>query len=127
MVGPSLPSSSTAAMIPAYPEADDLLANSEAINRLAGKHAMRNRETMDVVDVDAANLQADTREWLTKALTEDDTDKPGPRNTIKGQSRSKHQITYLAAHAKENEHKLKAQWATSAANKRAAGAKYGFF
>ncbi len=37
------------------------------------------------------------------------------------------QITYLAAEAKANEHKLKAQWATSAANKRAAGAKYGFF
>ncbi len=74
-----------------------------------------------------SDLAADTREWLTKALTEEDTDRPGPRNTIKGQTRKKHQITYLAAVAKENEHKLKQQWATSAANKRAAGAKYGFF
>jgi hypothetical protein len=36
------------------------------------------------------------------------------------------QITYLAAMAKENEHKLKEQWAKNAANRKAAGAKYGF-
>ncbi len=75
----------------------------------------------------SSDIAADTREWLTKALTEDDDNKPGPRNTIKGQTKRKHQITYLAAVAKENEHKLKQQWAQNAATKKAAGTKYGFF
>ncbi len=40
-------------------------------------------------------MAADTREWLTKALTEDDTDKPGPRNTIKGEKKRKHQVCII--------------------------------
>ena len=124
MVGPSRPSHSAYS---AYPEPEDLVSNEEAMSRLAGAHALKTGESMDVVDVDGKELVADTREWLTKALTEDETDKPGPRNTIKGEQKRKHQITYLAAQAKENEHKLKAQWATNWSNKKAAGAKYGFF
>lgn len=122
-VGPSRP----VYPVNAYPDADDLMANTDALERLAGKHALKHAEGIDVVDVNAKALQADPREWMVKALTEEDADKPGPRNNIKGQTKRKHQITYLAAQAKENEHKLKAQWANSAANKRAAGAKYGFF
>ena len=63
---------------------------------------------------------------MTKALTQNDDDKPGPKNTIGGKQKRTHQITYLAAAAKENEHKLKATWATSAANRRASAQKYGF-
>ena len=63
---------------------------------------------------------------MTKALTEDDADKPGPKNTIVGNSRRKHQITYLAAMAKEKEQELKKAWAASASNRRAAASKYGF-
>ena len=48
------------------------------------------------------------------------------QNTIKGERKTKHQITWLAAEAKQNENKLKKQWAESASNKRAAGNKYGF-
>lgn len=63
---------------------------------------------------------------MTKAMTEEDADRPGPKCTIKGQTRKKHQITYLAAMAKENEYKLRQQWANNAAAKKAAGSKYGF-
>ena len=63
---------------------------------------------------------------MLKALTEDDADKPGPKNTIKGERKRKHQITYLAAMAKERENELKKQWASSASNRRAAANKYGF-
>ena len=59
-------------------------------------------------------------------MSEDMADRPGPKNTVVGNQKRKHQITYLAAAAKENEHKLKATWATSAANRRASAQKYGF-
>jgi hypothetical protein len=128
-VGPSRPVPTDFAY--GYADASDLMANDEALERLAGKHALRNKieedfSKVEVVDVNEDQLTADPREWLTKALTEDAADKPGPKCTVKGQTKRKHQITYLAAIAKENEHKLKQQWANAAANKRAAGAKYGF-
>ena len=53
---------------------------------------MRNSEAMDIIDVKGSDLAGDPREWLTKALTEEDADKPGPRNTITGNSKRKHQV-----------------------------------
>ena len=127
--GPSRPSPGAFHGAAGYSDAEDLMANNEALERLAGKHALRNKveDFHDIVEVNQDNLKADEREWVTKALTEDAADKPGPRCTVKGQTKRKHQITYLAAVAKENEHKLKQQWAQAAQNKRNAGAKYGFF
>ena len=127
--GPSRPSPGALHGAAGYTDAEDLMSNNEALERLAGKHALRNKveDFHDVVEVNQDNLKADEREWVTKALTEDAADKPGPRCTIKGQTKRKHQITYLAAVAKENEHKLKQQWAAASANRKAAGAKYGFF
>ena len=127
--GPSRPSPGAFDGAAGYRDAEDLMANNEALERLAGKHALRNKveDFHDIVEVNQDNLKADEREWVTKALTEDAADKPGPRCTVKGQTKRKHQITYLAAIAKENEHKLKQQWAQAAQNKRNAGAKYGFF
>ncbi len=49
MVGPSLPTHHPG--INAYPEPEDLLANEDALNRLAGSAALRNKEEFDVVDV----------------------------------------------------------------------------
>ncbi len=125
--GPSKPDS-TAEMSVGYADADDLLANNEALERLAGKHAVKTKfeDFDDVVDVNQEHLTADPKDWIAKALSEDAADKPGPKCNVKGQTKKKHQITYLAALAKENEHKLKQQWATAAQNRRAAGAKYGF-
>lgn len=127
--GPSRPSPGAFHGAAGYSDAEDVMANNAALERLAGKHALRNKveDFHDIVEVNQDNLKADEREWVTKALTEDAADKPGPRCTVKGQTKRKHQITYLAAIAKENEHKLKQQWSAASANKKAAGAKYGFF
>ena len=32
-----------------------------------------------IIDVNFDDIKPDEREWLTKALTEDDADKPGPK------------------------------------------------
>jgi len=104
--------------------------SQEALQRLAGAASKRRKLEEEgfnqIIDVNFDDIKPDEREWLTKALTEDDADKPGPKNTIKGERKTKHQITWLAAEAKQNENKLKKQWAESASNKRAAGNKYGF-
>lgn len=114
-----------------YPEADDVMANTAALERLAGKHALRNSQKIpeadDMIDVNMESLKGDPSDWITKAMADEDADKPGPKCTVKGLTKKKHQITYLAAMAKQDEHKLKGQWAVAAANKRMAGAKYGFF
>ena len=107
----------------------DLMDNEEAIERLAGRVNKRRKGEEglnNVIDVNFEDIKPDEREWLTKALTEDDADAPGPKNMIKGNERRKHQITYLAAYAKENENQLKKQWSTAAQNRRAAANKYGF-
>jgi len=107
-----------------------LQPSQEALQRLAGAASKRRKVEEEgfnqIIDVNFDDIKPDEREWLTKALTEDDADAPGPKNTIKGEKKTKHQITWLAAEAKQNENKLKKQWAESASNKRAAGNKYGF-
>ena len=119
--------------MPAGPSAgnsnDDLLANQEALERLAGRGNKRRRAgdiEGQIIDVSYDEIKPDERVWVTNALSEDLADQPGPKNTIGGKQKRTHQITYLAAAAKENEHKLKATWATSAANRRASAQKYGF-
>ena len=107
----------------------DLLDNEEEIERLAGRVNKRRKGEEglnNVIDVNFEDIKPDEREWLTKALTEDDADAPGPKNNVKGNERRKHQITYLAAYAKENENQLKKAWSTAAQNRRAAANKYGF-
>ena len=49
-VGPSMPDSMSR-YHNAYPEAEDLMANHDALNRLAGKHSVRRNENVEVVDV----------------------------------------------------------------------------
>lgn len=107
---------------------EDLLANEEALERLAGRINKRRRgeQCDNVIDVNYEDIKPDEREWLTKALTEDDADKPGPKNTIGGNMKRKHQITYLAAMAKEREQDLKKQWAANAQTRKTASSKYGF-
>ncbi len=106
-------------------------SNQEILEQLAGKAGSKRRRAEadgfdQIVDVNFDDIKPDEREWLTKAVTEDDADKPGPKNTIKGERKRKHQITYLAAMAKEREHELKKQWSDSASNRRTAANKYGF-
>lgn len=106
------------------PDAGDLMANAAAIEKLAGKHAMRKEEFDNIVDVNGDDIAPDAKEWMVKSLSKEA--EVGPRCKIKGQTKRKHQITYLAAVAKENEFKLREEWAVAAQNRRAASNKYGF-
>ena len=64
--------------------------SQEALQRLAGTASKRSKleeESFNqIIDVNFDDIKPDEREWLTKALTEDDADKPGPKViTFKGQ------------------------------------------
>ena len=64
--------------------------SQEALQRLAGTASKRSKleeESFNqIIDVNFDDIKPDAREWLTKALTEDDADKPGPKViTFKGQ------------------------------------------
>ena len=117
------------------PSADDLMENAEALERLAGRvrkgrggqNKIQGKEAISqsIIEVNQGDLTADPREWLTKTLTQED-DTPGPRCNIGGTSKRKHQITYLAAMAKQNENDLKKQWSENAQSRRAHQSKYGF-
>jgi len=122
------PGSSDGGATAGYDDADDLMANRDQIERLQGKKVKRGQmqeELSNVIEVNQSDLTADPREWMKKAMQED-VDAPGPRNNIKGQTKRKHQITYLAAMAKEKEQELKKAWSDNAQARRAAGNKYGF-
>ena len=57
--------------------------SQEALQRLAGTASKRSKleeESFNqIIDVNFDDIKPDEREWLTKALTEDDADKPGPK------------------------------------------------
>ena len=57
--------------------------SQEALQRLAGTASKRSKleeESFNqIIDVNFDDIKPDAREWLTKALTEDDADKPGPK------------------------------------------------
>ena len=113
----------------------DLMDNTEALERLAGRvrkgrggqNKIGGMESIsdNIIEVNQGDLTADPREWLTKTLTQDD-EAPGPRCNIGGTTKRKHQITYLAAMAKQNENELKKQWAENSQSRRAHQSKYGF-
>ena len=120
---------------PSYPQSQDLMDNTEALERLAGRirkgrggqNKVAAKEIMpdNIIEVNQGDLTADPSEWMTKALTQDDN-APGPRCNIGGQTKRKHQLTYLAAMAKQNENELKKQWAENSQSRRAHQSKYGF-
>ena len=56
--------------------------SQEALQRLAGASKRRKLEEEgfnQIIDVNFDDIKPDEREWITKALTEDDADKPGPK------------------------------------------------
>ena len=120
---------------PSLPPSQDLMDNTEALERLAGRvrkgrggqNKIAGREMIpdNIIEVNQGDLTADPNEWMTKALTQDDN-APGPRCNIGGQTKRKHQLTYLAAMAKQNENELKKQWAENSQSRRAHQSKYGF-
>ena len=120
---------------PSRSQETDLMDNTEALERLAGRvrkgrggqNKIGGMESIsdNIIEVNQGDLTADPREWLTKTLTQDD-EAPGPRCNIGGTTKRKHQITYLAAMAKQNENELKKQWAENSQSRRAHQSKYGF-
>lgn len=105
----------------------DLQLDDEAIQKLCGRKG-RNREEIQIMDVSSNDIMPDQREWLTKQLTEEQ-----PRHSSKkgmfgpsSQQKRKHQITYLAHIAKENELELKNQWANNRQTRKQTQSKYGF-
>lgn len=105
----------------------------EAYTNLVGKSRKakgkgnKNQE-IDIIDVNAADIMPDPREWMTKSWTEE---QPAPSTCKKEdepslQQRRKHQITYLAYQARLNEQELKNQWALNKVSRKQTQAKYGF-
>lgn len=106
--------------------------NDMALNQLCGtrdRHKLK-AENLELIDISGDSIMPDSREWLTKQLTEESQytsahshkKKDGPTS----QQKRKHQITYLAFQAKEHELELKNQWASNRMSRKQTQAKYGF-
>ena len=127
-VGPKLP----------VPEQDynvdstgNVVFDEKAIEYLCGKRGVKRKnkefEGVDIIEINGEDIKPDEREWMVKALTEEPVTRPisagaGPS----GQSKKKHQITYLAHQAKAMEVELKNQWAQNKMTRQQTQSKYGF-
>ena len=120
---PPAPMSSTSS-------SDDFLPDADALQRLVGKTGLRKKrpgEEISFIEIHNDDIKPSAREWMANSLTEEsEKGEPGPKCNIKGEKKRKHQITYLAALAKEREHVLKQQWAQNSQTRRATQSKYGF-
>lgn len=111
---------------------NNLKLNDIALQQLCGKrdrHKFKT-ENVELIEISGDSIMPDSREWLTKQLTEENQyvtaqshkKKDGPTS----QQKRKHQITYLAFQAKEHELELKNQWASNRMSRKQTQAKYGF-
>lgn len=104
----------------------------EAYSNLVGKSRKakgkgNKKKDIEIVDINAADIMPDPREWMTKSLTEEQPIAPCAKGEEPSlQQRRKHQITYLAYQAKLNEQELKNQWAQNRISRKQTQAKYGF-
>lgn len=105
--------------------------DDKAIEYLCGKRGIKRKHQIvnetEIIDINGEDIKPDKRDWLIKALTEEPVQRPvslgsGPS----GQSKKKHQITYLAHQAKAMELELKNQWAANKLARKQAKSKYGF-
>ncbi|CAD6224820.1 GSCOCG00005569001-RA-CDS [Cotesia congregata] len=105
--------------------------DDKAIEYLCGKRGVKRKHQIvnetEIIDINGEDIKPDERDWLIKALTEEPVQRPvslgsGPS----GQSKKKHQITYLAHQAKAMELELKNQWAANKLARNQAKSKYGF-
>ncbi|XP_069682465.1 proline-rich protein PRCC [Periplaneta americana] len=110
---------------------EDLQLNEEALQRLCGRRAKRQQQEMQLIEVSGDAIMPDPNEWLTKQLTQEQETKIHSHSHRKNdgpttQQRRKHQITYLAFQAKENELELKNQWSQNRMSRKQTQSKYGF-
>lgn len=104
---------------------EDTPIDREALQALQGRK--RRHEEINLIDVNAQDLQTDSEEYL-RNLTVDSGYKPKQAKGFgpSGQQKRKHQITYLAFQAKEREFELRQSWADSNASKKQTQSRYGF-
>ncbi|RZF44701.1 hypothetical protein LSTR_LSTR000653 [Laodelphax striatellus] len=111
-------------------DSENVELDQTALQQLCGrKERQKGAANIQLIDVSGDEILPDSREWLTKQLTEEQTTVKQRHNKKDGpttQQRRKHQITYLAFQAKENELELKNQWANNRLSKKQTQAKYGF-
>ncbi|KAF7990087.1 hypothetical protein HCN44_009030 [Aphidius gifuensis] len=112
-------------------EQGNVAFDEKAIEYLCGKRGVKRKAQLinstNIIDINGEDIKPDEREWMVKALTENPIQRPikigsGPG----GQSKKKHQITYLAHQAKAMEVELQNQWASNRIAKNQAKSKYGF-
>jgi len=109
-------------------ETEALSLDDEAIAKLCGG-SKRKRTAMqaELIDINETEIRPDKDEWLMKALTEEKPTRSHKKSGgPSGQSKRKHQITYLAYQAKANEQDLQNQWSQNRMTKRQTQSKYGF-
>ncbi|XP_014221240.1 proline-rich protein PRCC [Trichogramma pretiosum] len=104
--------------------------DDKAIEYLCGKRGVKRKKefsNVDIVEINGEDMKPDEREWLVKALTEEQVVRPVSANSGPGgASKKKHQITYLAHQAKAMELELKNQWAHNKSARQQCRSKYGF-
>jgi len=104
-----------------------LILDSNALKQL-GDRDKTSIKQVDVINVNMSEVLGESQQWLQKNLTEEyaESKNVGSDINITGQSKRKHQITYLAQQAKANELKLKNMWAENRMTRKQTQAKYGF-
>ncbi|KAJ9591846.1 hypothetical protein L9F63_001663 [Diploptera punctata] len=109
----------------------DNLHTDLVLQQLCGRRGKRHQQEMQLIDVSGDAIMPDPNEWLTKQLTQEQATKVHSHSHRKNdgpttQQRRKHQITYLAFQAKENELELKNQWSQNRMSRKQTQSKYGF-
>lgn len=104
-----------------------LVLDSNALKQLSDPSKTQIKQ-VDVINVDMRQVMEESQQWLQKNITEEYAESKNISSdiNISGQSKRKHQITYLAQQAKANELKLKNMWAENRMTRKQTQAKYGF-
>ncbi|KAK6636561.1 hypothetical protein RUM43_010223 [Polyplax serrata] len=110
-------------------EGSSLELDEKALQILCGGKKKRQQTPMNIIDLSGEEIMPDSKEWLLKQFTEEKRGRGTSHRKSNGpssQQRRKHQITYLAFQAKEQELELQNQWANNRMSRRQTQSKYGF-
>lgn len=104
-----------------------LILDSNALKQLSDPSKTQIKQ-VEVINVNMRQVLEESQQWLQKNMTEEYAESKNVSSDINvsGQSKRKHQITYLAQQAKANELKLKNMWAENRMTRKQTQAKYGF-
>nr|XP_018908375.1 PREDICTED: proline-rich protein PRCC [Bemisia tabaci]XP_018908376.1 PREDICTED: proline-rich protein PRCC [Bemisia tabaci] len=108
-------------------DSSEIELDDDALRQLCGRKDRK--AASQLIDVRGDSLVMNSQEWLMQSLSEEKVQKSHKKNKKDGPStmeKRKHQITYLAHQAKENELELKNTWANNRQTRKQTQAKYGF-